>query len=325
MADIVLDVENLGVDFVTRQSSVRAVDGFSLRVRRGETVGIVGESGSGKSVSSLAVMGLLPTPPAKVDGASRIMVGGRDITGFREAQWRALRGPVMAMIFQDPMTCLNPYLRVDRQLTEGMRLHLKLSRREADKKARALLDLVRVPDVGRCLRGWPHELSGGMRQRVMIAMALACDPRLVFADEPTTALDVTVQAQILELFDRLRQQFQTGLIMISHDLGLIATCSDFIVVMYAGQVMEQGRPEDLFVRGGHPYTRALRDSIPDLDGEKTRRLPTIRGLPPDAGGAQQGCAFVERCPEALDRCRQGTVPLTRVSPDHWVRCYLVQE
>lgn len=324
MSELILEVDNLGVSFHTHEGVVQAVNGLSYSLRRGETLGIVGESGSGKSVSSMAVMDLLPKPPSVISPESSIKISGREVIGLSKRETRAYRGNVVSMIFQDPMTCLNPYIRIDKQMIEGMIYHKGVSKKEALKKAQSMLEYVHVPDAMTRLKSYPHELSGGMRQRVMIAMALMNDPRLIFADEPTTALDVTVQAQIMKLLKQLQEKFETGIVMISHDLGVIATQSQKVLVMYAGQVMEYSAPDKLFESPQHPYTVALKKSIPDLhpkEGEADR-LEAIDGLPPNLMQLGSGCPFAPRCKVAVEGCLAGQIPIKEVSKGHWVRCIL---
>ncbi len=310
----VLSVRDLAVTFTTARGSARAVEGVSFDVRPGETIGIVGESGSGKSVSALAVLGLLPERGTTVRG--QIQFDGTDLLTAPQKLLRSVRGRGIAMVFQDPMTALNPMLTVGRQLTEGMEVHLGLRHRAALERAAELLAEVGVPDPRGRLRAHPHELSGGLRQRVMIAMALACDPSVLIADEATTALDVTVQAQILEVVDRLRERLGTAVIWISHDLGVVAGIADRVAVMYAGRIVEEAGVEDLFARPRHPYTRALLGARPVL-GRRRASLEAIPGRPPDPVDRPAGCAFHPRCPIAADpRCASQVPPLREVGPGH---------
>src|SRR5215469_14602926 len=273
-----LEVNDLQVQFRTREGPIHAVDGVSFYLDQGEALGIVGESGSGKSVTSLAIMQLLPTPPADIkDG--EIVFHDKDLLEYSEAEMRKVRGAQIAMIFQDPMTSLNPVLNVEQQITEPLRLHLGLHRQMAHNRARELLEAVGIPDPQRRLRAYPHQFSGGMRQRVMIAIALACNPQLLIADEPTTALDVTVQAQILELINRLRRDLGTSVILITHDLGVVAGVTDRVLVMYAGHIAETAPTEDLFANPRHPYTLGLLGSVPRLDDAGRNELQTIPGTP----------------------------------------------
>ncbi|GHJ43098.1 ABC transporter ATP-binding protein [Catellatospora sp. TT07R-123] len=296
----ILEVDDLTIDFTRQGTRTAAVRGVSLRVDAGERVGIVGESGSGKSVTAQAVMRLLPST-ATVGG--RIRFAGQDVLGFDPARLAAWRGADIAMVFQDPMSSLNPLLRIGTQLTEGLRRHRGLGRAAARAEAVRLLRLVGIADAERRLRDYPHAFSGGMRQRVCIAVAAACTPKLIIADEPTTALDVTVQAQVLDLLDELTERHRTATILVSHDLGVISSFCDRILVMYAGQVVETGPTDDIVAAPSHPYTRALLDSIPRLDGELPRRLPAIPGTPPFGDVPTGSCAFADRCPHARDICR----------------------
>ena len=310
----VLAVQDLEVTFATGRGPARAVDGVSFDVRPGETLAVVGESGSGKSVSALAVLGLLPPRGTTVRGSVRF--GDADLLTVPQQQLQAVRGRGIAMVFQDPMTALNPMLTVGRQLTEGMEVHLGLRRRAAEKRATQLLADVGVPDPKNRLRAHPHELSGGLRQRVMIAIALACDPAVLIADEPTTALDVTVQAQILDVVERLQERLGTAVIWISHDLGVVAGIADRIAVMYAGRIVEEAAVDGLFAHPRHPYTRALLAARPVL-GHRRVTLDAIPGRPPDPHERPPGCAFRPRCPVAADpRCETQVPPLREVAPGH---------
>ncbi len=320
----ILEVLNLSVRFETHEGVVNAVNGLSYIVNAEKTLGIVGESGSGKSVSSLAVMDLLPKPPAVIDAKSSMKVLGQEVVGLSKRDILKLRGETVAMIFQDPMTSLNPYRRVDSQMIEGLKFHKNVSTKEALKKAETMLDYVLIPDAAARLRSYPHELSGGMRQRVMIAMSLMRDPRLLFADEPTTALDVTVQAQIMDLFQNIKNNFKTAIVMISHNLGVIATQCDEILVMYGGSMMEFGTPEDIFENSQHPYTIALKRSIPELYPKvgESQKLSAIKGNPPNLMNLPVGCPFAARCEHVTEKCRQGIIPVKKISETHSVRCLL---
>ncbi len=317
-----LEVANLRTYFHTRNGIVRAVDGVSFSVERGETLGIVGESGSGKSVTCYSLMGLIPKPPGRIEsGTARF--DGADLLAMKEAELNQIRGKRIAMIFQDPMTSLNPYLRIEEQLIEPLLIHENMPRAEAVKRAIRALEEVGVPDAARRIRSHPHEFSGGMRQRVMIAMALITQPDLLIADEPTTALDVTVQAQILDLIARLQRERGMAVIWISHDLGVVAGFCRRVLVMYAGRVVESGRVEDIFARPLHPYNRALQRSIPALQG-KGAELYTIPGLPPDVSKPLPACAFADRCEFAQDACMKGEVALREIEPGHASACVRVQ-
>jgi oligopeptide/dipeptide ABC transporter ATP-binding protein len=314
-----LEVRNLQTQFFTQDGVVKAVDGVSFHVNRGETLGIVGESGCGKSVTSLSVMRLIPNPPGKIAGG-QILFDGEDLLGMSDEEMRHIRGNRIAMIFQDPMTSLNPVLTVGRQITESLELHLKLSKKEAHNRAGELLDMVGIPSASKRLDNYPHQFSGGMRQRVMIAMALSCNPELLIADEPTTALDVTIQAQILELINRLREELETAVIMITHDLGVVAGMTDRVTVMYAGKVVEEGPTKEIFANPRMPYTIGLLRSIPRLDEERGRKLNPIRGLPPSLIDLPQLCPFSPRCDYVQERCLTVTPELRSVAPEHRAAC-----
>ncbi len=317
-----LQVTDLRTWFHTRNGVCRAVDGVSFQVARGETLGLVGESGSGKSVTGYSLMGLVPQPPGKIEGGTACF-DGVDLLHAPPAQQRALRGKRIAMIFQDPMTSLNPYLRISDQLIEPLLIHEAVSRREALARALALLEAVGISDAATRIHGYPHEFSGGMRQRVMIAMALITKPELLIADEPTTALDVTVQAQILELIKRLQRELGMAVIFITHDLGVVSGLCDRVQVMYAGRIVETADTRTLFRAPRHPYTQALQRSIPSLQA-KGAELFTIPGLPPDLTQPLTGCAFAPRCAHATDRCRAETPRLAAVTATHAQACLRVQ-
>ncbi|MBM3504419.1 MAG: ABC transporter ATP-binding protein [Alphaproteobacteria bacterium] len=296
-----LSVRGLKTQFALRDRTITPVDGVDLEVEPGETTAIVGESGSGKSVFALSIMRLLPTPPATITGG-QVLFEGRDLLTMDERDLRAVRGAKLAMIFQEPMTALNPVLTVGRQLTEAMERHRGLTPRQATARAGDLLKMVEIPDAAARLRAFPHQFSGGMRQRVMIAMALSCEPRLVIADEPTTALDVTTQAEILDLVRRLCRDTGTAMILITHDLGVVARYASRVNVMYAGRLVEQGPAEALYGRPLHPYTRGLLASVPRVD-RPLAKLQPIKGTPPDPAKLPPGCAFAPRCELAIERCR----------------------
>ena len=309
--DIVLDVKNLQTVFFTNSGLFRAVDDVSFHVRRGETLAIVGESGCGKSVTALSIMRLVPDPPGRVVGGS-VMLEGTDLLGLDEAEMRKVRGNRISMIFQEPMTSLNPVMRIGDQITEAVRLHRPISAKEAWKQAVDMLRLVRIPEPERRAQEYPHQLSGGMRQRAMIAMALACRPALLIADEPTTALDVTIQAQILALIVDLQTRLGTGLILITHDLGVVAQTAQRVIVMYAGRKVEEATVEALFENPRHPYTRGLMASMPaviGLDANNDARLTEIPGMVPSLTNLPAGCAFAPRCRLAVERCRAEYPPL----------------
>ena len=312
-------MRGLRTHFATERGEVRAVDGVDLKLERGRTLGIVGESGCGKSVTALSIMGLVPQPPGRIAGGE-ILFEGEDLLKLSPARMRELRGDKLAMIFQEPMTSLNPAFTVGDQVAEALLRHRRMTREEADDQAVQMLRKVRIPSPERRARDYPHQLSGGMRQRVMIAMALACNPRLLIADEPTTALDVTIQAQILELMRALRGELDTAIVLITHDLGVIAELADDVVVMYAGKVIERCGADRLFAEPQHPYTIGLLGSVPKLHLEQPR-LSAIEGVVPDAAAFPQGCRFHPRCPFAVDRCRNEVPPLFPMGSEHQAACW----
>ncbi len=326
---IVLEVEELYTKFTTDEGVVHAVNGISYSIREGEIVGIVGESGSGKSVSNLALLGLLATPPAKIYAKKLEFLGESLLTkeGFLDQKkLRKLRGNKISMIFQDPMTSLNPFLSIRTQMLEAVMFHRKISKEKAMDLAVEKLTLVGIADARERINYYPHEFSGGMRQRVMIAMALMCDPLLLIADEPTTALDVTIQAQIIELLQEINEKLQTTIIFITHDLGVIAGISERIMVMYGGSIVESGQTEDIFAHTSHPYTKGLLASIPKLDEDKDR-LNTIEGSPPFLLKTLDFCPFYDRCEQRMDSCLEGIPPyiFTNVENEHKVACRLFDE
>ena len=318
-----LEVNDLRTYFETEDGTVKAVDGVSFELKRAETLGIVGESGSGKSVANLSLMRLIPDPPGKIVSGS-IVFDGRDVLKLSPREVRGIRGKRIAMIFQDPMTSLNPFLRVSRQLMEVTQLHLGHTKDQAREHAIKMLEHVGIPDATARADSYPHEFSGGMRQRVMIAMALSCQPELLIADEPTTALDVTIQAQILELIKRLKAETGASVILITHDLGVVAGMTDHIIVMYAGKVFEQAPTNELFERPGNPYTRGLLRSVPDPNDEQGR-LYQIPGLPPDLAHLPPGCPFAPRCERAVDICRQEFPPYVQLTREHYSLCHFANE
>jgi len=321
VADPLLAINDLRVHFNTDEGVVRAVDGLSLVVRRGEMLGIVGESGSGKSVANMTILGLTRAPNAEISG--EILFEGRDLNTMPDEDLRAVRGSEISMIFQDPLSSLHPFFKVGRQLVEAIQVHQDVSDEAALSRAIELLGLVGIPDAERRVNEYPHEFSGGMRQRVMIAMALTNDPKLLIADEPTTALDVTTQAQILRLIERLRQELGMAVIMITHDLGVVAEVADRVMVMYAGQVVESGTLDEAFYDPQHPYTWGLLGSLTRIDRPRTARLAQIAGQPPSLISPPQGCHFRNRCPHAFDKCTQEPELETRCgAPDHADRCFL---
>jgi peptide/nickel transport system ATP-binding protein/oligopeptide transport system ATP-binding protein len=323
MNEPLLSIENLKTQFFTDDGVIRAVDGVDLYIHPGETLAVVGESGCGKSVTALSVMRLIQSPPGRiVDGSIRF--GGMELTGLDDEAMRRIRGSRISMIFQEPMTSLNPVFRAGFQVAEAISLHHQVSSSEAMAAAVEMMSKVGIPDPARRAQEYPHQLSGGMRQRVMIAMALACNPELMIADEPTTALDVTIQAQILDLMNALKDDFGAAIMLITHDLGVVAEMAQRVVVMYTGQVVEQAQVKDLFADPKHPYTIGLMRSIPDLaqpvPGD--RMLPTIEGTVPSLLDLPEGCNFSRRCPQVMERCRQKTPPLFELNGGHLVRCWL---
>jgi peptide/nickel transport system ATP-binding protein len=323
MTDSVLEVKGLKTSFFTDDGEVPAVNDIDFYVKPGEILGIVGESGCGKSVTSLSVMGLVPSPPGKIVGGE-ILFKGEDLTKASERRMRQIRGNEIAMIFQEPMTSLNPVFTIGDQLIEGIRLHEKISKKAAGKKAVEILKLVGMPRAEQLVDDYPHQLSGGMRQRVMIAMAMACQPEVLIADEPTTALDVTIQAQILDLMKRLNQELDTSIVLITHDLGVVAEVCDRIVVMYSGKVVEEGTTTTIFKNPQHPYTEGLIRSVPDMR-DKRDRLYSIPGNVPKPGTLKQGCHFAPRCEHVFGRCTAENPELLNTEDGHKVRCFLHEE
>ncbi len=315
-----LNVENLRTQFFTQDGVVKAVDGVSFYLNPGETLGIVGESGCGKSITALSLMRLIPTPPGKIT-EGKIVFQGDDIIEMSDEEVRSVRGNRIAMIFQDPMTSLNPVLTVNRQISEAVMLHLGMSKAEARERSVELLKMVGIPNAEERVNQYPHQFSGGMRQRVMIAMALSCNPDLIIADEPTTALDVTIQAQILELLKKIQVDRGTGLIMITHDLGVVAGMTDRVNVMYAGHIVETAETDELFANPRHPYTLGLLNSIPRLDDLEKGRLKPIRGLPPDLIDLPNMCPFAPRCDYAEEQCFQQNPLLREVTTGHQIACW----
>ena len=316
-----LEIKDLRTYFFTTEGVVKAVDGVSYTVQEGETVALVGESGCGKTVSALSIMRLVPDPPGRIVGG-QVLFQGRDLLQLQDEEIRQIRGREIAMIFQEPMTSLNPTLTIGRQLTEILEVHLKMSAEDAAKRATELLKLVGISDPERRLPQYPHQFSGGMRQRVMIAMALACNPKLILADEPTTALDVTIQAQILELMKELSQRFGVAMVIITHNLGVVARYADRVNVMYAGKVIEQGPSTEIYHNPRHPYTLGLLRSVPRLDQPRKARLDPIDGQPPDLANLPLGCSFRPRCKFAIEKCATQVPPLMQVETGHLAACWV---
>lgn len=324
----VLEVRDLKTYFFTPEGTARAVDGVNFSLRRGETLGLVGESGCGKTVTALSVLRLIPSPPGKIVGG-QVLLEGKDLVSMGEGDLRRIRGNQVSMIFQEPMTSLNPVFTIGNQIAEVLTLHRNMSRRDAGDRAVELLRLVGIPSPESRVREYPHQLSGGMRQRVMIAMALACNPRVLIADEPTTALDVTIQAQILDLMVRLKEEFQTAILLITHDLGIVAEAVRRVVVMYAGKVVEEAPVEEIFESPKHPYTQGLLRSIPRIDlksGSQRERLREIPGTVPNLLRIPVGCSFHPRCPVAVERCFHEEPRLEAVGGrgDHRASCWVAR-
>jgi oligopeptide transport system ATP-binding protein len=318
-----LEVKNLRTYFESDDGIVRAVDDISFQLQRGETLGIVGESGSGKSVTNLSIIRLVPNPPGKIV-SGEVLFNGSDLLLLSTDAIRKIRGRRIAMIFQDPMTSLNPYMKISKQLMEMTQLHLGHSKAQARDHAIRMLETVGIPDARSRADSYPHEFSGGMRQRVMIAMALSCEPELLIADEPTTALDVTIQAQILELIKKLKRETGTSVILITHDLGVVAGMTDHVIVMYAGKIFEQARTGELFSTPGNPYTKGLLRSVPDPTDEQGK-LYQIPGLPPDMAHLKPGCPFAARCDYVQDICRREFPPFVQLNKDHHSLCHFARE
>jgi oligopeptide/dipeptide ABC transporter ATP-binding protein len=324
-AEPLLEIENLQTHFFTPAGVVRAVDGVSYSVRPGETLGVVGESGCGKSVTALSILRLVASPPGNIVGGS-VRFEGRNLLDLRESDMEDLRGNDIAMIFQEPMTSLNPLLTIGRQIAEAIELHRGLSRRDAWDEAVEMLRRVHIPEPEQRVHAYPHQLSGGMRQRAMIAMALSCNPKLLIADEPTTALDVTIQAQILDLMRELQDTTGAAIVLITHDMGVVAENADRVVVMYAGRKVEEASADDLFDNPGHPYTKGLLGSLPNLEvaaqtDTRRARLAEIKGMVPSLMNLPQGCSFAPRCGFATEECRAAFPPLAEHRPEHWIACW----
>ncbi len=315
-----LEVRELKTYFFTYDGEEKAVDGISYEIEAGETLGLVGESGCGKSVSALSLLRLIPSPPGRIV-SGEVLFEGEDLLKVSDDAIRHVRGNRIAMIFQEPMTSLNPVLTISRQLTEALELHLQLDGTAAKQRAIQLLDMVGIPEAAARIDDYPHQFSGGMRQRVMIAMALSCNPKLLLADEPTTALDVTIQAQILELLTRLTRELGTAVIIITHNLGVVARYADRVNVMYAGKIIESATAEGLYHQPRHPYTLGLLKSVPRLDQVRKEKLDPIEGMPPDMVRLPPGCSFRARCRFAVDRCAEEVPPLLPVGSDHYSACW----
>lgn len=319
-----LDVRNLVTRFYTEDGVVHAVNGISYTLEEGESMAIVGESGSGKSVGVMSIMGLIPSPPGKVE-SGEVMYAGRDLLKLTQEELRQLRGNEIAMIFQDPMTSLNPVLSVGLQMTESLELHMGMSTAQARERAVEMLQLVGIPNAADRLDDYPHQFSGGQRQRIMIAMSLSCNPSILIADEPTTALDVTIQAQIIELVQKLQKELGMAIIWITHDLGVVAGMVEKLAVMYAGYVIEYGSVHELYKNTSHPYTLGLLKSIPQIDNKDRIRLFSIEGLPPDLLAEPTSCPFAPRCIYAIDQCWAENPPLIAVAPNHFAACWRWEE
>ncbi|MBR8701729.1 Oligopeptide transport ATP-binding protein OppD [Fusobacterium sp. DD29] len=320
MSEKLLEIKDLTIEFVTEDETVSAVNGLDMELHEGETIGLVGETGAGKTTSALGIMGLVPNPPGKIKRGS-IKFEGVDLLSLSEEEMRKIRGNKISMIFQDPMTSLNPVMTVGEQIAEVIEIHEQVNKEQAFEKAKEMLELVGIP--GGRANDYPHQFSGGMKQRVVIAIALACNPNLLIADEPTTALDVTIQAQVLDLMNELKEKFKTAMILITHDLGVVAQACDKVAIMYAGEIVESGSLIDIFESPKHPYTHGLFGSIPSLD-EECDRLKPIQGLMPDPTNLPPGCKFNPRCPHATELCSQQAPKVIEVSPGHKVRCLICE-
>lgn len=311
-----LSVKDLVVEYTSEGEVIHAVNGVSFDVKKGKTLALVGETGAGKTSIAKAIIRVLPDVSAKVK-RGQIILDGIDLLGISEEEMRKVRGRKVSMVFQDPMTALNPTMRIGKQIAEVVKVHHNISMKEANERAEKMLEMVGIPRER--FREYPHQFSGGMKQRVVIAIALACNPELLLADEPTTALDVTIQAQVLEMINELRKTYHTSMVLITHDLGVVAEISDDVAVVYAGEIIEYGSREELFDNPSHPYTLGLLGALPEFNSE-AERLSPIDGLPPDPSNLPEGCSFNPRCPAATDACRRGKIPMTEINPDHYCRC-----
>jgi len=321
LSNQVLDIEDLVVHYITDDGTVHAVNGINLSVAKGKTLGLVGETGAGKTTTALSVLRLIPNPPGKMI-SGKINLDGMDLMSLSESEIENVRGATVSMIFQDPMTALNPVIRVGDQIAEAIQIHKNVNTEESLKQAKDMLEMVGIP--GSRMNEYPHQFSGGMKQRVVIAIALSCSPKLLIADEPTTALDVTIQAQVLELMKELKEKLHMAMIMITHDLGVVAEVCDDVAIMYAGRIVEQGSLEDIFLRGKHPYTEGLFNSIPNIDDRKTELIP-IKGLMADPTNLPEGCSFCDRCNYVLPVCKNVEPPTIEVSESHFVECHLYEK
>ena len=321
---IVLEVKDLKTYFYTYSGIIKAVDGLSYNVKKGECIGIVGESACGKSVSAMSILRLIPYPPGVIEGGE-ILFKNEDLLKVSEERMREIRGNKIAMVFQEPTTSLNPVLKVGRQISESLELHQKIDKAQAIKKSIELLELVKIPDAAKRVNDFPHQFSGGMQQRIMIAIALSCEPEILIADEPTTSLDVTVQAQLLELLGELRNKLGTSVIIITHNLGVVARYVDRVNVMYAGNLIETAPTETLYAQPKHPYTIGLLESVPRLDTPKKEIPRVIKGLPPNLANLPPGCAFSPRCEHVMDICKEKKPDLVKSGKDHFTRCYLAYD
>lgn len=315
--DNVIEIKDLSIQYATDEGIVKAVNHLNLQLARGETLGLVGETGAGKTTTALGIMGLIPDPPGVITGGE-ILFEGTDLLKLSKQRLRAIRGNKISMIFQDPMTSLNPVVTVGDQIAESIRIHEKLSRAEAALKAKDMLELVGIP--GDRYGEYPHQFSGGMKQRVIIAIALSCNPEVILADEPTTALDVTIQAQVLDLISKLKKEKNTSMILITHDLGVVVEICDKVAIMYAGEIVEYGSLEQIYDQTAHPYTKGLFGSIPDIEA-KTSRLKPIPGLMPDPSNLPEGCSFEPRCERSCQRCKEENPPLIEIGNGHFVKCH----